>query len=538
MPRAFKLHKHAFFMISALSIAGCASQIELMATGARSQTLPTAHAIVSPGAAGSNYTIDNPTALPSEIQSASTLRAVVGGRSVPVTRTAAGALQFTLPAGTNALPDVDGTLRVVFVMGDRDSQIVVLATGSPLDFATPAVRIEPNNGFIARGLKLKLSANTQASAESYQFTWSYSASAQGPWQTIPGAGKQVEWEPAAAGNYFLKVDAIDKKTQVFYSATTPNAVVFVTDSDDVVTTQPADGSVQRGNAIKLSFTPPAGLTGSRFSYAWSVSPSAQGPWSVVAGNASSINWLPTTAGSYFARATVTNLDTGAVNTFVSGTAAVHVTEGQAIVIPSQNSLERGDGVTLSLNVPDPGKGPFTWYYSLAGSPVSTWLPINSGTNAAKINHVVNEAGSYNFRVDFPDSAGIIKTFTTSEPVLNVHEGIEKLITSDPPNATIGSGGTVGLILNAKGVDETNYKYTWYCSANPGYGWTALPVTNASLSNNKTYTWKTQQIVTIGPTQVNQVQAAGSYFIRVDAAQKVGPAVYTFTSASPVVTIEP
>jgi hypothetical protein len=525
-------------LLTALLLAGCASQLNLTATGARPAQEATVRALLAPGAAGTTITIDDPTLLPAAVQQAPTLKAVVGGKSVTVTRNPGGSLIFVIPAGTNTALDVNGNLRVLFVMNDKDSQIVTLGTGSPIQFGTPPVQLEPNNGFIARGLKVKLTANTTASTDKYQFTWSYSTAGTGPWQPIPGSGKQVEWEPAAAGNYFIKVDAVDKTSQQAYSTTTSSAVVFVTDAKDVLTAEPASGAVQRGNPLTLKFNRPAGLEGTNLSYSWSAAPSPQGPWSVITGNGETVSWLPTAVGSYYIRAEVSNKDTGTVNTFVSPNAVVFVSEGKPIVTPSQSSVQRGDQVTLSLNIPDPGKGPFTWYYSVVGGVGTNWIPITSGNNQPVISQVVNEAGSYNFRVDFPDTTGTIKSFTTTDPVLNVHEGPTPLITSDPPNAVIGSGGTVTLLLNARGVDESNYKFTWYAATNPSFGWTALPINNSADAFSKKYNWRTQTVVSIGTSQVNQVQAAGSYFIRVDAAQKSGSAVYTFTSSSPVVTIQP
>jgi hypothetical protein len=546
MSRPWSHRLHANLILGAAVLAGCSSQLDLTATSARPQQETAVRALLAPGAAGTTITIDDPTLLPQAVQQAPSLRAVVGGRAVTVTRNPGGSLIFVIPSGTNTTLDVNGNLRVLFVMNDKDSQIVTLSTGSPIQFDTPPVQLEPNNGFIARGLKVKLTANTQAPTDKYQFTWGYSTAPTGPWQPIPGSGKQVEWEPPAAGNYFLKVDAVDKTSQQAYSTTTSSAVVFVTDAKDVLTSEPASGTVQRGNPVTLKFNRPNGLTGTNLGYSWSAGPSAQGPWTVITGNGDTVSWLPTTVGSYFVRSEVSNKDTGAVNTFVSPNAVVFVSEGKPIVTPSQSSVQRGDQVTLTLNIPDPGKGPFTWYYSVAGGLGTNWLPINSGTNqggvstgtVASISHIVNEAGSYNFRVDFPDASGTIKSFTTTEPVLNVREGATPLITSDPPNATITSGSNVDLLLNARGVDETNYKFTWYYSTNPGFGWTALPITNSANTFTKRYTWRTQQVVSVGTAQVNQVVPAGSYFIRVDAAQRAGTAVYTFTSASPVVTIQP
>ena len=55
---------------------------------------------------------------------------------------------------------------------------------------------------------------------------------------------------------------------------------------------------------------------------------------------------------------------------------------------------------LTLNVTDPGAGPFTWYYSRQPG-VFTLMPGNGRTNT----FIVNEAGAYNFRVDIAQAGG-------------------------------------------------------------------------------------------------------------------------------------
>jgi hypothetical protein len=532
-------------LVAAIALVGCTSQLTLSATPARPQIDLPVRAVLSQGAAGSLVTIDNPTLLPDAVRNAPSLKVVVGGRNVAVTRNPGGSYSFSLPPGTNTTLDVAGNLRVVFIMNDRDSQIVNLGTGSPIQFDTPPVATDPNPGFIVQGLDVKLHANTQADPAIYQFTWSFSSSAQGPWQPIPGQGKDVSWTPPLPGNYFVKVDAVDRTSQQSYSTITSSAVVFVTDTKEVLATDPPSGTVQRGNAITLKFNRPNGLRGTNLSYAWSAGPSPQGPWAVISGNGPTVSWLPTATGSSYIKAEVSDKDSGKVNTFISPNAIVFVTEGTPIITPSQTSVQRGDQVQLALNIANAGTGPFTWFYGVSGGPSvggfgsPTWIAIaNAGSAGKQISQIVNEAGSYNYRVDFPDANGNIQSFTTTNPVLNVHEGQAPLITSDPANAVIANGGTVQLKLNARGVDEINYRYTWYAATNPNFGWSALPVTSNNDPKLKVFTWATLVQQHFGNNTVNQTQAAGSYFIRVDATELHGTATYTFTSAAPVVTIQP
>lgn len=525
-------------VVAAALVAGCESTFNMAGSPAVAPLGQegAVRAILAPGASGTTVTIDNPSALPEAVRAARTLEVAIAGRTLPVTRSPGGYYSFVVPAGTAFNPDVAGNWKVVFVLDDVGSQIVTLLTGSPVQFANPPVLTDPSPGFIVRGLELKLRANTEASIDKYQFTWAYSTTGTAPWMSIPGQGKEVEWTPPQAGNFFVKVDAVDRATQQSYSTVTPSALVFVTDGDEVITTTPTSGAIERGQPVDLAFNRPQGLRGDDLSYAWSVAASSQGPWTTVQGTGPAIQWLPTALGSYYVKTEVSSRSTGEVNTFVTPEAAVFVNEGRPIVTANPSAVLRGDRVGLDLNLTVPGNPPISWFYSRTGAVGGAWTSL-SGTGKAN-SLVVNEAGTYHFRVDVPDASGAIKTFTTTEPVLNVAEGALPLIQTVPRNNIISQGGNTTLQLNARGVDETNYRYTWFASQSPSGGWMALPIESAREASLKTYDWDTSTEVTLpaGGTQI-VMQPAGSYFIRVDAAEKTGSNVYTFTSSSPVVTIQ-
>lgn len=524
-------------VLAALVTAGCESTFNMAGQPAVAPLGQEAavRAILAPGAGGTFVTIDNPRALPAAVQNAGKLEVAIGGAKIPVTRNPGGYYTFSVPAQTAMSPDVAGNWKVVFVLDERESQIVTLQTGSPVQFANPPVLSDPSPAFIVRGLEVKLRANTDASTDKYQFTWSYSTSGSAPWQPIPGQGKEVDWTPPAPGNFFIKVDAVDRQTQQSYSTTTPAALVFVTDGDEVITTTPANGSVDRGQPVSLVFNRPQGLRGEDLSYSWSVGPSPQGPWTLVQGSGTTIQWLPTTVGSYYVKTEVSSRATGEVNTFVSPDAVVFVNEGQPIVTANPSTVLRGDRVNLSLNLPAPSNALVSWFYSRTGAGAAAqWSPLvgNRNTNS----FVVNEAGSYSFRVDMPDAQGAIKSFTTTDPVLNVSEGDTPLITSEPRNAIVKQGAIVTLKLNARGVDDTNYRYTWFVATTPG-AWRALPIDTADEARVPKFDWDTEPRVEVADDvfRINP-ESPGAYFVRVDAAERNGPAVHTFTSSTPVVTI--
>ena len=533
------LRRPLLILVAAASLAtGCESTFNMAGSPAAPPVGQEAavRAILATGAGGTAVTIDNPQALPAAVTSARKLEVAIGGTKLPVTRSPGGFYTFVVPAASRFAPDVAGNWKVVFVLDDTGSQIVTLQTGSPVQFANPPVLTDPSPGFIVRGLDLKLRANTEASTDKYQFTWAYSTTGTAPWLPIPGQGKEVEWTPPQAGNFFIKVDAVDRATQQSYSTTTASALVFVTDGDEVITTTPTSGSVERGQPVDLAFNRPQGLRGDDLSYAWSVGGSPNGPWTLVQGSGDKIQWLPTALGSYYVKTEVSSRTTGEVNTFVSPEAIVFVNEGRPIVTANPSAVLRGDRVALDLNLTLAGTAPVSWFYQRTGAAGGVWTSI-SGTGRTN-SLVVNEAGTYSFRVDVPDASGNIKTFTTSEPVLNVAEGETPLIQTVPRNNIINQGGTTTLQLNARGVDETNFRYTWFISTNPQGGWQALALDNASDAFKKSFVWETETVTELpNGTKFRTNVPPGSYYVRVDAAEKIGSNVYTFTSSTPVVVIQ-
>jgi hypothetical protein len=509
-------------------LMGCDSQLNLTAQPARQPVEAAAgvRAIVTATPFGQSVTIDNPATLPEAIRAARDLKVAVGGGTlIPVTRQAGGYYTFVLPSNARVTQDVSGNMRVTFVMDERQSQIVALNTGSPITFQTPAILTEPAPAFLVRGLDATLTANTTADEQAYQFNWFYSTTGTAPWVSIPGEGKKVRFTPPQSGNYHIKLDTVDRKTQLSYSTVTPTALILVTDGENVISTTPSGGNIERGTAVTLNFNRPNGLKGDALKWSWGYAANPGGPFSTIAGDTATTTWLPTGLGAFFIRAEVSNPATGEVNTFVTPRAAVFVNEGRPIVTVNPQSVRRGDLVTLQFNVANPNNRPLNWYVSRQTGPAPSWSLIPGATNTNTL--IVNESGSYHFRVDMPDDNGNLRSFTTTDPVLGVTE-TEPLLQSVPLNQVVNPGSSVTLQLNARGVNESEFQLTWYVSNNPLLGaWTALPFKKARDASKKTFEWETNVATT----------RAGSYFVRVDAARRDGTAVYTFTSSGPVVTVE-
>lgn len=529
----------SFTLAACLTLLGCESEINLVGTPARplqgeSQAV---RAILATSAAGTSVTIDEPTGLPAFVREARELKVAVGGQTVMVSRPSAGHYSFVLPAATRLVPDVAGNLKVLFIADERDSQLVTLQTGTPLQFGNPPVSTDPSPAFVVRGMKVRLVANTPVSTDRYEFSWFVSPTGLAPWQGIPAQGKEASWTPTASGNYHVRVDAIDRATRQAYTTVTPAAVVFVTESKGVVVTTPAGGAITRGQAVKLTFQKPEGFAGEASRVTWSYGASAQGPWTPITAQGTSIDWLAPSVGNWHIKAEAVSASTGELASFSSSEPLVYVSEGLGVITANPSAVERGDRVALALNAEVPETASVAWFYSRTGASAlgATWTPLLGSTRANDL--VVNEAGTYSFRADVAGPGGQVRTFTTTDPLVTVTEGSSPLVTSDPVNSVIKKGSAVTLRLNARGVDETRFTYLWFVTTNPGLGWSALPQ-KVDDAKRKTYFWETEQNVTVGPVTTLVQQPAGSYYVRVDATEIASPRrTYTFTSSGPVVTIE-
>lgn len=528
------LRLRAFPLIVALSLAagGCESQTSQVVSFPSPTAGNRVAATMTASAGGMAVTVTQPGALPAAVTGASRLQVGVGGQLLDVTRTPDGTISFVVPAQTKLDKDANGDLRVYFVVDERTSVPVILATGGPTTFAQPPVTTDPASGAVALGQTVKLTANTNAPASQFQFAWSVGASAQGPFQSVPGEGKTIEWTPAAAGNYFVHVDAIDRTTHQTAGATSTQALVLVTSSKDVITTDPAAGFVALGSAVTLNFNAPTGFTGTGLHYAWSQGASPQGPWTPLNGDAPSIRWTPGAAGNYVVKVDVSDPANGRVSSFVSPSAEVFVGQSTGVITASSTSVERGDAVDLTVNA-ESATGPVSWYVAPAGgSALTTSFTRIVGATSKTIHYVATDAGSFNFRVDVPQPDGTVASFTTAQPVLNVVE-TTPVIQTDPPNEIVRPGSAVTLKLNARGLEEGAWRFVWSVSTNPSFGWTTLPLTNVSDLTKKTTLWRTAT-----PSAASAGTTPGAYYVKVDASEVSGTRAYTIISSTPVVTVQP
>ncbi len=512
------MRRYPWQLLVALAAVSCNSNLHFLGTPVNLPMSDSAavRATMSSVADGSQIDIPDPTQLPAIVRSASYLQAGFGPTLVTVAREPNGSYSFVIPSGANVSRDVNGVLTVVFVMDRTASQIVKLATGSPVLYGAPAIVTTPGAGAIAHGQYVTLQANTNASSDQYDFTWSVSPSADGPWQPIPGDGKQITWTPLSAGAYYVNVDASDRKTHRVYSTISADPAVFVSDPRNIVTTDPTTGSTDLGTPVTLHFNAPSGFDPTGAEYSWSAGTTIQGPWTSIPGAASSLDWTPTSAADYFVRVDVSSPGSTDVNTFVSPLPVVFAHESLPLITASSTTVERGTPTRLTLNVPGLGSGPFNWFFAVVTGGPPVWLP--AGTGGSSYTFVPTDVGSYAFRVDLPQADGTVKTFISPDPALNVVETVP-VVVADPESSPLGA--TVTLSTDVPSPQGAPYSWYYLCQEE----------TAPTMYTEPTWT----VIDGTGPTVPFTPTEPGLYTFRVDVPEADGT-VKRFINTQPALTI--
>ena len=502
----------------ALAAVSCNSNLHFLGSPVNVPMSDTAavRATITAVANGSEVDIPDPSELPRGVRSASYLQAGFGQTLVTVAREPNGSYSFVIPPGAAVSRDVNGVLTVVFVMDRTSSQIVKLATGSPIRYGAPAIVTNPGAGAIAHGQYVTLQANTDASPDQYDFTWSVSPAADGPWQPIPGDGKTIKWTPLAAGAYYVNVNASDRKTHQVYSTVSTDPAVFVTDPRNIVTTDPTTGATDLGRSVTLHFNAPSGFDPTGAAYSWSAGPSSQGPWTSIPGGAASLAWTPTSAADYFVRVDVSSPQSTDVNTFVSPLPVVFAHESLPLITASSTTVERGTPTLLTLNVPGVGNGPFNWFFAVVTGAPPVWLP--AGTGGSSYTFVPTDVGAYAFRVDLPQPDGTVKTFISPEPALNVVETVP-VVVANPESAPLGA--TVMLSTDVPSPQGAPYSWYYLCQEE----------TAPTMYTEPTWT----VIDGTGPAVPFTPAQPGLYTFRVDVPEPDGT-IKRFINTQPALTI--
>lgn len=444
-------------------------------------------------------------------------------------------VEFTPPSIGNSYVKLDMIERSTGATSTYVSPVAII-------FVTDANNIvSASSSTLLRGRQTTLTANLpNTDPEKFDFTWSYGQSAQGPFLPISGTTKSVNWTPNSSGSFYIKVEALNKETQQISTYNTTDPVVFVTENEGIITTDPALGNIVRGSSIKINANIP---TNESSTYSWSYAASVQGPWQSIPGSAKSIEWTPNTTGSFFIKADVIDSQSNNVSTFISPKAIVFVNEATNILRtePVLANIQRGKFVNIFADIPgSAGKNlQYNWSSSTSGAP-GTYQPlrnIKAELNKNTVRWRPDTEGSFYIKVDTVNVTNqTVSSFSSTTPIVFVNESTP-LFKTNPAS---------GKILPNTNIEiEANLDY----SPSSTFAWSYGPSTQGPWatiggSNIPKITWDKQDTKeTVDPRTgiyypAQQGKPAGTYYVKVDVRDDSSDAsTSSFVSKTPIIFVE-
>lgn len=381
--------------------------------------------------------------------------------------------------------------------------------------------IMPSSGTVLRGKQANFSVNIpNLDPTKYTFSWAVSQSAQGPFSTISGESQSTDWNTTTSGNYFIKVDVFNKETNENSSYTSSEPLLFVTESENIITTTPAQGNIVRGDVLKLTSN---STTDENSTYSWFYSTTSQGPWLSIAGAGKDVNWNPPLAGSFFIRTDVSDGTTKNVSTFISPKAVAFVTEASNVfkTKPLIANVKRGSYVSVTAEVPGSAGKNYQYNWSISSSANGPFQAIFNASGDSKTNTIkwrpANE-GTYYIKVDAINIENQqVVSFTSPNPVVFVNE-LTPLFKTSPDMARITKDQSVDIVADLE--NPINTVFAWSYAISSQGPWTSIGGTSSPK-----VTWD------------KKPKAPGTYFIKVDISDPLDRSITSFISRSPIIFVD-
>lgn len=287
------------------------------------------------------------------------------------------------------------------------------------------------SGNIFKGESVQLTIDNN---EIDSFFWSFSSSAQGPFVTLPGSGKSVNWAPPQTGSFFIRAEGrrTDGTTAKFTSA---NALVLVSEKADVIQTSPALAEINLGQSARLIANIPNIAPNSRFS--WSFSTTSTGPFTTIEplssqGSNQQLTWIPTQIGSFFLKVDISNPNNQSNISFTTITPQVFVKEDQPFFStdPTPANIKNTNNVTIKAAF-NPGVSGFSYGWSYARTSTGPFTPIGGSIAPEVVWKSPNIIGSYYIKFEATSSgSNQVISFTSKSPLVFLN-------TTDSPGEAFG-----------------------------------------------------------------------------------------------------
>ena len=403
-------------------------------------------------------------------------------------------------------------------------------TGASSTYTTPAplifvnsteniIQTTPASGQILAGDRLTLSADFPEAEGQENLLWSFSQSPVGPFQPIGETGRMIRWEPPVAGSYYLRVQ-VPQADGSLDAYTTSQALVQVSNPDNLVETLPESGEIVRGESIQLSSSLTDLPEGTE--YLWSYSNSPQGPFRVIASEGAQITWTPDETGEFYLRLRTLipreNSDLKEEKTYTTSGVEVSVRDSDQnfVLSPQPANLVQGQSVSLGLANP-PSNSTISWSFSPAAQAPFQSISGTGGNNGQNLRWIPPYAGNFYLRAETTDNQGVNRTFTSATALVNVAQS-SGVITSDMTTSNLGQR----VRLNANLPETTGEEiYTWSVGPSPVGPWQIAQSLDQN-TNGAQLNWYPGQ--------------EGTYYIKADVYQPSTREVISFVSPRALVQV--
>ena len=290
-----------------------------------------------------------------------------------------------------------------------------------------------------------------------------------------------DYKPTAAGDYNLRVTAVDKNSKIATANITLNVSTAISISLNLSST-----SLTLGNSLTIKAQASGGS--SPYKYAYYVLEPGKSAYKAIAsfGTLQTLTYKPESAGSYQLRC-----DVMGSNDVVSSTSkGFTVTSNNTTTDPLANnstisatSVDLGTSLTLKGSASG-GTSPYkyAYYYKLSSSSSYTVIGTEFGTSTSA-SYKPTAAGTYNFKVIVKDNSG-----STAEKAFNVtvKNPTTPLSNYSSVSASSVSVGTAVKITGSASGGTTPYKYAYYYKLSTSSSWTAIG-TEFSTATSATFT---------------------------------------------------
>ncbi|MBR2831466.1 MAG: immunoglobulin domain-containing protein [Oscillospiraceae bacterium] len=347
--------------------------------------------------------------------------------------------------------------------GDTPSNAATLTVASK-----PVITTQPTSQSVNAGETVTFTV-AATGAESYQ--WQYSKNGGATWTnsaSVSGKKAAFSFKASAEMNGRMYRCIVTNGA----GSTTSSAATLTVATKPVITSQPADQTVNVGETVTFAVT----ATGAE-SYQWQYSKNGGSTWlnsASVNGRKAAFSFKTSAAmdGRMY-RCVVTN---GAGSTTSSAATLTVVSKPVITSQPVSQSVNAGETVTFTVAAS--GAESYQWQYSKNGGATWTNSASVNGRKAAFSFKASAEMNGRMYRCIVTNGAGDTTSNAATLTVLS-----KPRITAQPASQTVTAGETVTFTVTAAGAES----YQWQYSKNGGATWAN---NSATGSNTNTFSFKT------------------------------------------------